>query len=278
MKQLPYLEYVFEDNEKFINTFDEAPLWSAAFGLLLLKHVPLKPNSTLVDVGSGAGFPLMELAGRLGNTCKLYGVDPWANANRRAKQKISNYNYSNVELIESSAENLPFADGSVDIIVSNLGVNNVSQPAVVFKECWRVLKPDGKLALTTNLSGHWKELYEVFYTTLLNIGKEKLIPVLKKEEEHRGTVESVSALYTENGFTITQCIEEQMVMKFADGSAFLNHHFVKVGWLTTWVALFPKQELPDIFRALEQALNKVAVANTGLSLTVPMLYMEGTKC
>jgi len=58
-----YLNYKFEDDETFINTFDEAPLWSAAFGLLLLKHISLKRHQTIVDLGSGAGFPLLELAG-----------------------------------------------------------------------------------------------------------------------------------------------------------------------------------------------------------------------
>jgi len=82
-----YLNYKFEDSQTFINTFDEAPLWSASFGLLLLKHLELKPNQHLVDIGSGAGFPLMELAGRMGNSCKLYGIDTWTNANNRAKQK-----------------------------------------------------------------------------------------------------------------------------------------------------------------------------------------------
>ena len=83
-----YLSYSFDDNEAFINTFDEAPLWSAAFGLLLLKHLELKPNLTVIDIGSWAGFPLMELAGRMGNSCTLYGIDPWKNANSLARQKI----------------------------------------------------------------------------------------------------------------------------------------------------------------------------------------------
>lgn len=272
-----YLNYTFTDDETFINTFDEAPLWSAAFGLLLLKQLTLKPDITLVDIGSGAGFPLTELAGRLGNSCKVYGVDPWANASKRAAQKIRNYGYSNIELVESSAEKLPFDDGSIDMVVSNLGINNFENPAVVFKECYRVLKSRGQLSLTTNLTGHWKECYEVFYETLRQTGKEHLIPVLRKDEEHRGTPESVAALFTDSGFNVTKQVTESFDMKFVDGSAFLNHHFVKVGWLTTWVTLFRKEELQEIFGALEQNLNALAAANGGLSLSVPMLYMEGVK-
>lgn len=272
-----YLSYTFKDSETFVNTFDEAPLWSASFGLLLLKYLDLKPNITVIDIGSGAGFPLLELAGRLGNSCKLYGIDPWTNACNRAKQKIKDYGLSNVEIIESSAEHIPFDKGSIDLIVSNLGINNFENPAIVFKECNRVLKPNGKLALTTNLYGHWKEFYKIFYSALEQTGKAELIPVLKKDEEHRGTIESVSELFTENGFRITRHFEETLEMKFVDGSAFLNHHFIKLGWLATWLNIFPKEDLPQIFAALETNLNAYAAANNGLLLTVPMAFVEGEK-
>ncbi len=66
-----YLSYNFNDNEEFISTWDELPLWSASFGLLLLKHLELKPKLKVIDLGSGTGFPLMELAARLGESSKL---------------------------------------------------------------------------------------------------------------------------------------------------------------------------------------------------------------
>ncbi|MFT3912290.1 MAG: class I SAM-dependent methyltransferase [Ferruginibacter sp.] len=270
-----YLSYSFDDNEAFINTFDEAPLWSAAFGLLLFKHLELKPNLSIIDIGSGAGFPLMELAGRCGNSCKLYGLDPWKNANNRARQKIKNYGLTNVEIIESSAEQIPLDDHSIDLIVSNLGINNFKDPETVFRECSRVLKPNGKLALTTNLNGHWATFYQIFYETLQTLGKEDLITALKQDEAHRGTVETVSKLFSNNGFTVTRHFEESFEMKFVDGTAFLNHHFIKLGWLTSWLTLFPKGALKEIFIALEQNLNLYAGKNNGLVLTVPMAFIEG---
>lgn len=273
----PYLSYKFEDNETFINTFDEAPLWSASFGLLLLKHLELKRNQTIIDIGSGAGFPIIELAGRMGNTSQFYGIDPWKNANQRTKQKITNYGYTNVELIETSAEKIPFDNETIDLIVSNLGINNFDKPGVVFKECSRVLKPNGKLAITSNLNGHWKEFYQLFYATLEQIGKQHLISFLKKDEEHRGSIETVSKLFMDNGFKVIRHFEESFEMKFVDGTAFLNHHFVKLGWVTTWIGLFPKEELQEIFSALEQNLNDFSTKNNGLILTVPMAYIEGEK-
>jgi arsenite methyltransferase len=272
-----YLEYQFEDSETFINTFDEAPLWSASFGLLLLKHLELKSNQTVIDIGSGAGFPLLELAGRMGSSCKLFGIDTWNNANQRAKQKVIDYNYSNVEIIESSAHKMPFENNSVDLIVSNLGINNFENPSDVFMECNRVLKTKGKLALTNNLNGHWREFYQVFYASLKQIGKSNLIEKLEHEEAHRGSIQSVSELFIQSGFRISKTIEDSFVMKFVDGTAFLNHHFVKLGWLSSWTNLFSKEDLQDIFTVLQNNLNIYSQKNDGLNLTVPMLFIEGEK-
>lgn len=272
-----YLSYIFDDSEEFIETFDELPLWSASFGLLLLKHLELKPNLHIIDIGSGAGFPLTELAGRFGNSCKLYGIDPWVNANKRARQKIKNYSLSNVEIIESSAEQIPFNNNTIDLIISNLGINNFDNPQVVFKECHRVLKTKGKLVLTSNLNGHWNEFYNIFYSTLKQLNKENLISPLKQDEEHRGTIESISNLFTLNSFNVCRHFEESFEMKFLDGTAFLNHNFVKLGWLTSWKKLFPKEELKMIFTSLEQNLNDYAKKNNGLALTVPMTFFEGEK-
>jgi ubiquinone/menaquinone biosynthesis C-methylase UbiE len=276
-KMLEYLSYKFEDNANFIETFDELPLWSASFGLLLFKYLELKPNLTVLDMGSGAGFPLMELAGRLGNSCKLYGIEPWENANERAKKKIQNYGLSNVEIIQSSAEKIPFEDNSIDLIVSNLGINNFENPKAVFQECERVLKKGGKLALTTNLNGHWQEFYAIFEETLRELGKNEIVEALKLHQKHRGTVESISRLFTENGLKVCRHYEESFEMKFLDGSAFLNHYFVKLGWLASWKALLPDNELVSIFSLLENKLNLYAKKSNGLTLTVPMAYLEGEK-
>ncbi|WP_276132027.1 class I SAM-dependent methyltransferase [Polluticoccus soli] len=272
-----FLEYQFNDSPEFVATFDELPLWSAPFGLLLLKHVELKSNMTVLDIGSGAGFPLIELAQRLGNSSKCYGIDPWKNANERAKQKLRNYEVENVEIIEGSAAELSFEDNSVDLIVSNLGINNFDDPPVVFKECARVLKPGCKLVLTTNLDGHWKEFYGVFEQTLRELQMNTALEKLDAHQRHRGSVESITGAYLIAGLRVTRSFEESFEMRFLDGTAMLNHSFVKLGWLAGWREIVDENEHQGIFAALEKNLNEYAKSKGELLLTVPMLYIEGTK-
>ena len=272
-----YLSYKFEDSPEFVSTFDELPLWSASFGLLMLKHLEYKRGLTILDMGSGAGFPLMEIAGRFGNTCKCYGLDTWTNANNRARQKITNYGLSNVEVLEGSGENIPLEGSSIDLIVSNLGINNFERPELIFSECYRVLKPGGKLALTTNLDGHWEEFYDIFETAVAGLGLKDAAEKLKHQQEHRGTVASISDRYTNAGLVPTRHCTEQFEMKFADGSAFLNHYFVKLGWLSSWTELIDSEDREKVFSRLEQNLNLHAMEHGCLELTVPMAFIEGMK-
>src|SRR5436190_22834692 len=109
---------------QILTPYDELPLWSAMFGLLLLDEVPIGGVTNALDVGCGAGFPLIELAERLGPRAHVHGIDPWNAGLARAAEKIAGRATPNVTLHEGSASAMPFAGATFDLIVSNLGVNN----------------------------------------------------------------------------------------------------------------------------------------------------------
>jgi SAM-dependent methyltransferase len=172
---------------------------------------------------------------------------------------------------------LPFDNATVDLIVSNLGINNFDNPAEVFKECARVLKSGGQLAITTNLKGHWQEFYDVFAETLKQLDKTDILPALDAHVEHRGSVDSISTMFTDAGLMPRRHFEEKFEMRFLGGTALLNHSFVKLGWLGSWKDMIPGSDQRMFFNRLEENLNRYAADNGGLSLTVPMAYIEGIK-
>jgi arsenite methyltransferase len=272
-----FLNYTFQDTPEDINVFDELPIWSAPFGLLMLKNIELKPNLTVLDIGSGAGFPLIELAERLGETCKCYGLDPWKNANERARQKIKNYDLKNVETIEGSAEQMPFENETFDLVASNLGIHNIDDPAKALQECHRVLKTEGRLVLITNLYGQWRTFYKIFKETLVQLSKDQLIESLNKHEQSRGTGESYFNLLHDNGFSPITSKSDEFEMRYLNGTAFLNHHFIKLGFLSTWKSIIPEIDWVEVFGLLEENLNQYAEEYGELKMTVPMLYIEAVK-
>src|SRR5262245_17873823 len=90
---------------EFGDLYDELPLWSAPFGLLLLDRVPLRPGSVIVDVGAGTGFLSLDLAQRISGST-VHAVDPWGAACARLRRKIAQIGLTNVHVIEQDAVSL----------------------------------------------------------------------------------------------------------------------------------------------------------------------------
>lgn len=256
-----------------LSAYDELPLWSAMFGLLLLEEVPLANITSALDAGCGTGFPLIELAERLGSRTQMHGIDPWSGALQRAAEKIAVRGTPNVTLHEGSASAMPFDDATFDLIVSNLGVNNFDDRGGALRECRRVARAGATLALTTNLQGHMHEFYAVFENVLRD--DSAALERLRTHVAHRATIANVRELLEEGGFTVTRVVERTAVMRFADGSALLNHAFIKLGFLDGWKKVVAGNER-DVFTRLLLALNELAENEGELRLTIPMAYIEAT--
>jgi arsenite methyltransferase len=256
-----------------LTAYDELPLWSAMFGLLLLEEVTLKGVETALDAGCGTGFPLIELAERLGPRAHVHGVDPWGAGLARAAEKIAARATPNITLHEGTATSMPFADGTFDLIVSNLGVNNFDDRAAAIRECRRVARSGATLALTTNLQGHMKEYYDVFAGVLSE--DAEALQRLRAHIQHRAMVADVRELLENGGFTVTRVVERQGLMRFASGTALFNHHFIKLGFLDGWKKIVPGDERA-VFARLRDALNEYAAGHGELRLTIPMAYIEAT--
>jgi arsenite methyltransferase len=65
------------------------------------------------------------------------------------------------------------------------------------------------------------------------------------------------------------------MMRFARGTALLNHHFIKLGFLEGWKNVVPGSEAA-VFSGLRQALDVLARSQGELRLTIPMAYVEAT--
>lgn len=267
---MSYLDPIDYTAPGFGELYDELPLWSAPFGLLLLDHVPLKPGLTFLDIGAGTGFLTIELAERCGPTTRVIAVDPWRAGMAQLQRKITRRALQNITLLEQDASTIDLPDSSVDVVVSNLGINNFDDPAAVLRTCARVTRPGAPLLLTTNLAGHMAELYAAYREVLIDLGHEDRLPALDAHIHHRGTVDSVTALLREAGFDEVEVIQRPFQMRFASGSTLLRHHFIRLGFVQGWKAIARPDSVQETFDHLEHKLDTIAHQHGELALTVPM--------
>ena len=178
------------DHPDFAEFYDELPLWSAPFAQRILERAPLRRGSVIFDVGCGTGFLALELAQRCGPDARVHAVDPWPAAMARLDRKLAYHGVGNVELVVRDAADTGLPDGSADLIVSNLGINNFDDPAAVLAECRRILKRGGRLMLTTNLRGHMAEVYAALREVAAELGLDAA--GVDAAEAQRGTVSSTA--------------------------------------------------------------------------------------
>jgi demethylmenaquinone methyltransferase/2-methoxy-6-polyprenyl-1,4-benzoquinol methylase len=123
-------------------SFGQDPRWRR----FLVSRIEAGPGDTVLDVATGTGAVALELAHRTG--CRVVGIDQSPQMLAAGRRKIAEAGLSErVELVEGSAERLPFADASFDGLTFTYLLRYVDDPAATLAEVARVVRPGRAIAM-----------------------------------------------------------------------------------------------------------------------------------
>lgn len=262
----------------FISIVDDLSFWSAPFGLKLLDTVRYKKNICALDIGFGLGFPLIDLAMRLGPSSKVYGIDPWKVGIERTRLKLKYTGVRNVELFEGVAEAMPFENDFFNLIVSNNGINNVQDIHKTFAECNRVSKIDAQFVFTFNTERTFIEFYDLYRETLRENDLQQCEANLDAHiYSKRKPLPEIKDLLQATGFRIKTLYEDAFSYHFSDGTSMLNHFSMKLAFMNGWKEITPVDLQSKIFQQIENKMNSVAKKTDGFSMKVPFVTIDCEK-
>jgi ubiquinone/menaquinone biosynthesis C-methylase UbiE len=130
------------------DTFDAAPLsfWSR-YGQRTIDHLNLQPGDRVLDVCCGTGASAIPAAIAVGPTGSVLGVDVSEGLLGLAREKAQHLDNITFQNHDCMALGLP--DGSFDAIVCVFGIFFLPDMTAALQELWRMVKPGGKLAITS---------------------------------------------------------------------------------------------------------------------------------
>jgi len=170
----------------------------------------LKKGEIVLDLGSGAGLDCFLAAKNVGEKGKVIGVDMTPEMVDKARENARKGNYKNVEFRLGEIENLPVADNTADVIISNCVINLSPNKKRVFEEAFRALKPGGRLMVsdvvllkelpeTIKRRAHpascvrWAMMKDEYIKTIEQVGFQKLRILEKRQYSFEDVVNDPDA-------------------------------------------------------------------------------------
>jgi ubiquinone/menaquinone biosynthesis C-methylase UbiE len=115
----------------------------ASLTKVLLEAAAILPGAKVLDIASGSGEPALTISEMLGPTGKVMATDLSTGMLKIAEDNANKANKNNLEFKQADVHELPFEDGSYDVVTCRLGVMYFWDCQRALREIGRVLKPGG---------------------------------------------------------------------------------------------------------------------------------------
>jgi ubiquinone/menaquinone biosynthesis C-methylase UbiE len=127
--------------------------WMGAWAQTLVETACLRKNEQILDIGCGTGIVARKAAALVGNGKNVIGLDISEGMIRSARTLAEREGLYGIEWRQGDAASMPFDDEKFEVVLCQQGLQFCSDPSAVLREIFRVMREDGRLAISL-----WREL------------------------------------------------------------------------------------------------------------------------
>ena len=215
------------------------------FGEWLVETAQIPKESKVLDVACGRGAVLFTAAERVGPNGHVIGIDLAEGMARETQMEIQRRGLKQAEARQMDAENLVFPDSSFDFVLCGFSLQFFPHLEQALSEFRRVLKPAGRIAVTTwgadDERWDWFEDLRTVYSASISLGSQSL----DKPEEIQGW-------FSQAGFINIQISTKEIDMVYLDEEEWWN-----MVWSISGRAGLEKLSPEDLKRLKTEAFEKV---------------------
>jgi ubiquinone/menaquinone biosynthesis C-methylase UbiE len=142
------------------------------FGCRTVERLDLSPGSHVLDVCCGSGASATPAAERTGTGGSVLGVDLAENLLQLARTKAINRGLTNIDFQRGDMLNLGLPDFHFNAVICVFGIFFATDMQVAVRELWRLVRPGGKLAITTWGPSFFEPVNTVFWNSVRNVRPE----------------------------------------------------------------------------------------------------------
>jgi ubiquinone/menaquinone biosynthesis C-methylase UbiE len=136
------------------------------FGRRTVQRLELTPDARVLDVCCGSGASAIPAAEIVGPNGFVLGVDLAENLLDLARSKAKQSGLNNLEFRTADMLDLRLPDASFDAVVCVFGIFFVPDMEAAVRELWRLVRPGGKLAITTWGPGFFEPATTAFWESV----------------------------------------------------------------------------------------------------------------
>ena len=247
--------------EKLARIYDEeiAPVWGTRFGKMLLRNLAVPARGQVLDVSCGTGWPTIEILRRLTDGSRIIAIDASSAMLDVARRKVSDLGPLGKKGVffrtESALPKLSFADDVYDLVVCNLGLDEMPSLDAALRDFARVTKRGGEVRCTLPLVGTFQEFHDLYREVLIKHDKHEALERLERQIERYPTIDQLERSLAGAGLDGRVEVEE-FTLLFKSSREFFFAPVIEYGPLAEWKEIAGSgQEMQDVFWYIKEAID-----------------------